>query len=163
MVARSPAVNGMKPPLPRADGRPADSDLIQLDEQKAKRHASISRFIDENLVKHQLWNKNYVDGTWRPLTPPLEVPSRSAFRTAVWTKGALPFQSGILLIWTPQISIIRQLVYRNGMFQTSDHASDKLHLFKNPSYQPAGSCFPPTSYKQSRAFQGRIAASSPSQ
>ncbi|KAF2756083.1 hypothetical protein EJ05DRAFT_89392 [Pseudovirgaria hyperparasitica] len=74
---------GVKTPLPRADGRPFDSDLLSLQDQKARKKESITSFIDDNLNKHQDWNKGYVDMTWRPITPPLEQSLKSTFRPAI--------------------------------------------------------------------------------
>jgi enhancer of polycomb-like protein len=72
---------GMKPQLARATNLP-ESDLVSLQEQKEKKDEEIQRFIDENLHRHQAWNKGYVDLTWRPITPPLEQAPKSGFRAA---------------------------------------------------------------------------------
>lgn len=74
---------GVKPALTRADGRSSDFDLISLQETTAKRDDAIQHFIDENVIKHQQWNRGYVDITWRPITPPAEQDYRSSFRSAL--------------------------------------------------------------------------------
>lgn len=75
---------GLKPQLTRADGRPPDLDLISLQETKARKEEEITRFIDESLLRHQNWNKGWVDITWRPITPPMEQSAqKSSFRPAI--------------------------------------------------------------------------------
>lgn len=34
-------------------------------------------------MKHRAWNNDWVDNTWRPITPPLESATNSSFRTAI--------------------------------------------------------------------------------
>jgi enhancer of polycomb-like protein len=79
--------SGMVPKAPltvRADGRPPDSDLLQLADEKARREAEINQMIQENIQKHKTWNMDWVDQTWRPITPPLESANggRNSFRAA---------------------------------------------------------------------------------
>lgn len=83
-VHRGMQGSGLKPQLTRADGRPPDLDLISLQETKARKDEEINRFIEESLIRHQNWNKGYVDVTWRPITPPLDSASQQkSFRPAV--------------------------------------------------------------------------------
>ncbi|KAF2004429.1 hypothetical protein P154DRAFT_519302 [Amniculicola lignicola CBS 123094] len=71
----------VRPQVSRPDGRILDSDLIYLEDQKAKKDQMIDGFIEENLMKHQKWNVGWVDQTWRPITPPLETAvAKSEFR-----------------------------------------------------------------------------------
>ncbi|QDS70041.1 hypothetical protein FKW77_003995 [Venturia effusa] len=79
--------SGMVPKAPltvRADGRPPDSDLVQLADEKATREAAINSMIQDNIQKHKAWNMDWVDQTWRPITPPLETANggRNSFRAA---------------------------------------------------------------------------------
>jgi enhancer of polycomb-like protein len=67
-----------------------ESDLVYLQDLKEKKEIEIQRFIDENIARHQNWNKNMVDITWRPITPPLETGSRSSYRGAVTTMLPTP-------------------------------------------------------------------------
>ncbi|KAH3907764.1 polycomb-like-enhancer protein [Parastagonospora nodorum] len=83
-------IPGMKPRDTRSDGRLVDGDLVYLEEQQTKKTEAIESFIEDNLVKHQKWNVGWVDATWRPITPPLELPAaKSDFRT-VFTQSQLP-------------------------------------------------------------------------
>lgn len=81
---------GPKPQVTRPDGRLVDSDLVYLDEQLAKKSDIIESFIDENLMKHQKWNNDWVDATWRPITPPLEQPATKSDFRCVFTESQLP-------------------------------------------------------------------------
>ena len=38
--------------------------------------------IQDNINKHRHWNNEWVDQTWRPITPPLETAKQFPFRTA---------------------------------------------------------------------------------
>lgn len=71
----------IKPQMARAANLP-ESDLVSLQEQREKKEEEVQRYIDENLHRHQAWNKGYVDLTWRPITPPLESAPKSNFRAA---------------------------------------------------------------------------------
>jgi enhancer of polycomb-like protein len=77
-------IPGMIPKVSlRPDGRLPDSDLQLLAEDRMKRDAEISTIIQESMAKHRVWNSGWVDNTWRPITPPLEMASKSSFRAAV--------------------------------------------------------------------------------
>jgi len=67
---------------PRADGRPAEADLVSLSDLLADQERLISEQIDFKIAQHQHWNHGYVDMTKAPLTPPLEAGTGSTFRTA---------------------------------------------------------------------------------
>jgi enhancer of polycomb-like protein len=55
-----------------------------------KKSQAVEAFIEENLEKHKKWNVGWIDKTWRPITPPLEIsPPRSDFRQ-VFTSSQLP-------------------------------------------------------------------------
>ncbi|KAF2404801.1 hypothetical protein EJ06DRAFT_452449, partial [Trichodelitschia bisporula] len=85
-VIQRGTVPGMVPkaPLVRADGRPPDSDLVQLTEEKARKDAAISSVIQESMLKHRTWNTDWVDLTWRPITPPTDqAAAKPGYRTAV--------------------------------------------------------------------------------
>ena len=84
-----PGVN-LKQQLTRADGRPADSDLPSLEEERQKQDDSIQRFIDTHVQRHRDWNRGYCDATWRPITPPLESSSKSSFMAAAPRYNPLP-------------------------------------------------------------------------
>jgi enhancer of polycomb-like protein len=71
-----------KIPLERGDGRPPEALLPQLADEKARKEAEINHMIQESMMKHRAWNNDWVDNTWRPITPPLESANQS-FRTAV--------------------------------------------------------------------------------
>jgi enhancer of polycomb-like protein len=77
-----------KLPLPstRADGRFPESDLVQLHEEKVRKQSDIDHMIQDSMTKHRTWNNDWVDQTWRPITPPLENAAhggRNPFRDAV--------------------------------------------------------------------------------
>jgi enhancer of polycomb-like protein len=77
---------GMVPKLPqdRLDARAPDSAvLLQLEDQRRRRHDEIENMIQDNINKHRVWNNDWVDQTWRPITPPLETANQSSFRTAI--------------------------------------------------------------------------------
>lgn len=65
------------------DGRPPESDLLSLQSSLDKKEEEFQRCIDDNVIRHQNWNKGWVDITWRPITPPLEDRTKSNFRTAI--------------------------------------------------------------------------------
>jgi enhancer of polycomb-like protein len=79
-----------RPTLTRPDGRLVDSDLVYLEDQRAKMQEAIDGFIEENLMKHQKWNVGWVDKTWRPITPPLEQPAAKSDFRRVFTASQLP-------------------------------------------------------------------------
>ncbi|KAI9684302.1 MAG: Enhancer of polycomb-like protein 1 [Bathelium mastoideum] len=75
---------------PRVDGRPPDTELVSLEDQKAERQRLIDRSIEERITQHQNWNTGYHDLTWRPLTPPLESPITGFQPVIVTTADGLP-------------------------------------------------------------------------
>ncbi|KAL9090164.1 MAG: hypothetical protein Q9165_005444 [Trypethelium subeluteriae] len=78
----------LRPPM-RPDGRPPDTEIVSLDDQKAEKQRMIDRSVEERITQHQNWNVGFHDLTWRPLTPPLE-PSNNGFQTVIVTDHALP-------------------------------------------------------------------------
>ncbi|KAL9064122.1 MAG: hypothetical protein Q9157_007944, partial [Trypethelium eluteriae] len=78
----------LRPPT-RPDGRPPDTEIVLLDDQKAEKQRMIDRSVEERITQHQNWNVGFHDLTWRPLTPPLE-PSNNGFQTVIVTDHALP-------------------------------------------------------------------------
>ena len=71
------------------DGRPLDTELVSLEDQKAERQRVIDRSIEDRITQHQTWNTGFHDLTWRPLTPPLES-FDNGFQTVIVTNDALP-------------------------------------------------------------------------
>jgi len=87
-IARGGMIPGAIPKIPlsaRSDSRFPESDLVQLHEDKARKQNEIDHMITESMTKHRSWNNEWVDRTWRPITPPLENPTggRNPFRDAV--------------------------------------------------------------------------------
>lgn len=81
-MSRGPPGMVPKIPLERGDGRPPEALLPQLADEKSRREAEINHVIQESMMKHRAWNNDWVDNTWRPITPPLESANQS-FRAAV--------------------------------------------------------------------------------
>lgn len=67
----------------RPDGRPAEADLVLLQDVLAEKENETEREINQKIAQHQKWNEGYVDMTRAPLTPPSEESMASSFRTAV--------------------------------------------------------------------------------
>ncbi|EGO61087.1 hypothetical protein NEUTE1DRAFT_120141 [Neurospora tetrasperma FGSC 2508] len=70
------APSAQRPPPPpqirmpvRPDGRPAESDLVQLSDRLAEKNAELIIEIEKKIQNHIDWNKNYVDLTGKPLSP----------------------------------------------------------------------------------------------
>lgn len=70
------APSAQRPPPPpqirmpvRPDGRPAESDLVQLSDCLAEKNAELIIEIEKKIQNHIDWNKNYVDLTGKPLSP----------------------------------------------------------------------------------------------
>jgi enhancer of polycomb-like protein len=87
IIQRGAMGAGMVPKAPltiRADGRPPDSDLVQLADERARRESEINHIIQDSMSKHRTWNQDWVDQTWRPITPPMENESSrgNSFRAA---------------------------------------------------------------------------------
>jgi enhancer of polycomb-like protein len=87
IIQRGAMGAGMIPKAPltmRPDGRPLDSDLVQLADERQRKNADIQNIIQDSMNKHRLWNNDWVDDTWRPITPPLDNESRrgNSFRAA---------------------------------------------------------------------------------
>jgi enhancer of polycomb-like protein len=79
---------GAIPKIPlsaRSDGRFPESDLVHLHEDKIRKQTEIDHMIQESMTKHKAWNNDWVDRTWRPITPPLEAANggRNPFRDAI--------------------------------------------------------------------------------
>ncbi|KAF2417242.1 hypothetical protein EJ08DRAFT_600139 [Tothia fuscella] len=87
IIQRGAMGPGMVPKAPltiRADGRPPDSDLVQLVDERNRKNADIQNIIQDSMAKHRNWNNDWVDDTWRPITPPMDNESRrgNSFRAA---------------------------------------------------------------------------------
>lgn len=70
------APSAQRPPPPpqirmpvRPDGRPAESDLVQLSDRLAEKNAELIIEIEKKIQNHIDWNKNYIDLTGKPLSP----------------------------------------------------------------------------------------------
>lgn len=86
---------------PRVDGRPAETDLVYLQDLLAEQESHLQQEIDLKISQHQKWNEGYVDMTAAPLTPPLEGPVGPSFLMAkTKTESELP---------TPPASISSEL------------------------------------------------------
>ncbi|KAI9818523.1 MAG: Enhancer of polycomb-like protein 1 [Pycnora praestabilis] len=70
-------------PAARLDGRPAEMDLISLQEMLVEKENLLQRQINEKVEQHRKWNEGYIDMTRTPLTPTLEQSTSLSFRTAV--------------------------------------------------------------------------------
>jgi len=67
----------------RPDGRPAEADLVLLQDVLADKENEIEREINQKIAQHRKWNEGYLDLTRAPLTPTLEESASLNFRTAV--------------------------------------------------------------------------------
>jgi enhancer of polycomb-like protein len=129
-----------------------DSDLVYLEDQQAKRHDLIESFVEENVIRHQNWNRGWIDNTFRPITPPLEQPqSRSGFRP-VFTSSQLP---------TPPASVSEDGT-GGGMGDAMDENAMELEQ-SNKQLEPRRSArirfaSPPSNvpYKEQTRFRRRI-------
>lgn len=66
----------------RPDGRPAEADLVLLQDLLAEQENYLQQEIESKITQHKKWNEGYVDSTKAPLTPPLEVNMRSSYLNA---------------------------------------------------------------------------------
>jgi enhancer of polycomb-like protein len=86
IIQRGGMHSGMVPKAPLAihtNGRVPDSDLPQLAEERTRRETDINNVIQDSMNKHQQWNRDWVDHTWRPITPPGDNEGRAnSFRAA---------------------------------------------------------------------------------
>ncbi|KAF2666292.1 hypothetical protein BT63DRAFT_55234 [Microthyrium microscopicum] len=75
---------GMPPKMHiRPDARLQDHDLVLLSDERKKRESEVETVIQDSMAKHRTWNNDWVDNTWRPITPPLDTNSNSSFRAAI--------------------------------------------------------------------------------
>ncbi|KAI4125661.1 MAG: hypothetical protein LQ347_005297 [Umbilicaria vellea] len=110
-VATSQRIPATQLQMPRRpDGRPAEADLVLLQDVLAEKRNETEREINQKIAQHQKWNEGYVDMTRAPLTPPSEESLASSFRTAV--AEYLP---------TPPASV------------TSEHSGDAVAEMNSPS------------------------------
>ncbi|KAK8065311.1 hypothetical protein PG997_012058 [Apiospora hydei] len=65
----------------RPEGRPAEQELVQLEDKQKERLEEFLRDIATKAETHRVWNARYVDLTEKPLSPPQEV-EESSFRPA---------------------------------------------------------------------------------
>ena len=63
----------------RPDARAPENDYVQLSEVQEEAVAAVQRQIDNKIAKHREWNQGFLDHTWNPITPPLEVPALSGY------------------------------------------------------------------------------------
>ena len=54
--------------------RAPENDLVQLSDIQAEAKAKVQQQIDSRKEQHRRWNEQWIDATWRPITPPLESP-----------------------------------------------------------------------------------------
>ena len=67
---------GQRPPTIRirsgGDRSGPENDLIQLSDINAEGEAQVQHTIEARKDQHKRWNQQWIDETWRPLTPPLD-------------------------------------------------------------------------------------------
>ena len=49
-----------------------ENDLVQLSDIQAEAEAQVQHQIDTRKEQHKRWNQQWVDQSWRPITPPLD-------------------------------------------------------------------------------------------
>jgi len=52
---------------------------VQLSDIQEEAAAAIQRSVEEKIGQHRKWNKDWVDNTWGPITPPAEPSSASGY------------------------------------------------------------------------------------
>ncbi|KAK3325307.1 EPL1-like protein [Apodospora peruviana] len=80
-VQRPPAPAALRLPV-RPDGRPTEADLPQLSDKKAEKENELSVEIAKKVQNHSEWNRNHVDLTRGPLSPPGDQRQEISFRPA---------------------------------------------------------------------------------
>jgi len=130
----------------RADGRPAEADLVSLSDLLTEQERLISEQIDLKIAQHLHWNHGYVDLTKAPLTPPLETGTGSTFRTA--TTEYLP---------TPPASVASEHS-RDAAFEMGAVNFDKSDsvAFRYASSSYDGHCQTQTSFRRRYGRGGRL-------
>jgi enhancer of polycomb-like protein len=74
-------LNQLRIPM-RADGRPAEADLVQLSDALAEKENEIQREIEAKVAQHRKWNLGYIDLSREPLSPEPEQGLSSGYCTA---------------------------------------------------------------------------------
>ncbi|KAK4191385.1 enhancer of polycomb-like-domain-containing protein [Podospora australis] len=67
-VQRPPPPAALRMPV-RPDGRPTESDLLELADRLAEKENELRVDIEKKVLNHAEWNRNYVDLTRGPLSP----------------------------------------------------------------------------------------------
>lgn len=125
--------------LGRSDARAPDTDMVMIQDMLVRKDNEIRRFIDDHIARHQAWNRDWVDLTWRAITPPLEDRAVHGFRTAITE----PFP-------TPPESVTSEVVHESVDTDEFPAGAVKTSPF-GPSNQPQT---PPP--KSSLSFRRRI-------
>ncbi|KAG9941322.1 hypothetical protein KCU98_g18978, partial [Aureobasidium melanogenum] len=83
---RPTKADGQRPTTLRLPGTRAEAvraapenDLVQLSDIQEEAAAAIQRSVEEKIGQHRKWNKDWVDNTWGPITPPAEPSSASGY------------------------------------------------------------------------------------
>lgn len=84
---------GQRPPTIRlrsgGERSGPDNDLVQLSDLHAEAEAQVQHTIESRKEQHKRWNQQWVDETWRPITPPLD----AADEEPRWAPLLLPSSS----------------------------------------------------------------------
>ena len=80
-LARQPQRNSLPIAL-RPDGRSMEADLVQLSDKLAEKENEVRKDVEFKIQQHRNMNKDYVDLTWRPLSPVKEPSTEITFRPA---------------------------------------------------------------------------------
>ncbi|KAH0240598.1 hypothetical protein KCU84_g25305, partial [Aureobasidium melanogenum] len=83
---RPTKADGQRPTTLRLPGTRAEAvraapenDLVQLSDIQEEAAAAIQRSVEEKIGQHRKWNKDWIDNTWGPITPPAEPASASGY------------------------------------------------------------------------------------
>ncbi|KAK3717292.1 Enhancer of polycomb-like protein 1 [Vermiconidia calcicola] len=67
---------GQRPPTLRlrslGDRSAPENDLVQLSDIQTEAEAQVQHTIEARKEQHKRWNQQWIDETWRPITPPLD-------------------------------------------------------------------------------------------
>ena len=53
-----------------------------------------------------------------------------------WPTMPAPLQGDVLLIWLPEVALLRELVHCQRVLQAAHHARHQLHLLEDAPHQP---------------------------
>ncbi|THY00287.1 hypothetical protein D6D02_08945 [Aureobasidium pullulans] len=83
---RPARADGQKPTTLRLPGTRTEAvraapenDLVQLSDIQEEAAAAVQRSVEEKIGQHRKWNKDWVDNTWGPITPPAEPSSAGGY------------------------------------------------------------------------------------